>query len=1066
MNMSRLPCHKGLRSRPEQYLSPNEFPGRLSGSSMGIGYAHQGRQRSSLTSCTTGHQDTKSKKTIAQKLAPGEIPYVSHDGGKTRYYADRFYLDAPTGLLEYQLADNEKNGDEKEVLHCNKCGETISPHLQPPGNRQRNLHHQHSNRQSKQGEASSSGKKCRPRPLFDRAAFVNSLDLSAAIIATYTVDDFDNLSVLFPKLFPPPENYDEDERGVNVLRKRKNDYVPTLVLHGHKGFKLERDIKLEKEASKQPEYQKHTLESVVKNPLDVGIVNERSKSNALPTSNSSANGRGNSSTDVIIIDSDSETYERDNNGIEMHKTKSPCKSSNFDNPSDSTINTITSSENPTVDNSSINNDRITPPLESPSNKMSEVFATIAPPAHRRTAIQPIFYESDDEDSGVDNNDMDGYFCVDENGSYQPRIKRFRLDDAMKPCANETSASASGCVFTSGKGTQTTTTGSNRSNEVNPTCIFGGEVFFTQILPQWCPPTSKTGNNKKQLFKSLPDSLKNNATSTKENGNNKSAIDSELPSSETERPVMKYERGVHHPKYFLLFEKCGSLVVIISTCNLTTQTAMDASWVQRFWPTDSQNGKSRLVDMGMPSDFGVVLADFLEKQSKAAKAAISMLPDLFLQRYVDGLSISSLASRYRFEEAQVHLISTVPGDYSGCLPREGEDFNASSAKKQNLTYGPQRVSFILSRLLNESHINSARVALSSSSTRQGGIGMMRSKMEEVLPWLPPALVPKMERLIIQPTSFGGTWTRSDMEVMVHSYLRPQWNKTICSDDLIMMDRDLLGNTVIVWPTFDYLDSIRERRRKLNDKNPNKAVVIKQETSSSRGDCHVFLSSLAFGKLDRSCISRMVLFQSSRPPQLPLETASIHIKSICRLLSFEKWEKIDSENAANSTPEPQPHKPEYLSWFMLTSACLSRGAQGHPTPNRGFESDSISYSNFELGVLFCSRLLGDKNHDRLYIFDPQLDGCQCGKGKRWYKDRLRGDILRKETQQQLTPSFVGSVRKVHLPIPFHLRPRPYQDDPDSDLMSFTPYLHEVPDGTGHVGNMKLTPLGQRLAKETLI
>eukprot|EP00569_Conticribra_weissflogii_P010883 CAMPEP_0171379674 /NCGR_PEP_ID=MMETSP0879-20121228/27299_1 /TAXON_ID=67004 /ORGANISM="Thalassiosira weissflogii, Strain CCMP1336" /LENGTH=184 /DNA_ID=CAMNT_0011890521 /DNA_START=11 /DNA_END=562 /DNA_ORIENTATION=- len=184
--MSRLPCHKGLRSRPEQYLPPDGFPGMLSGSGIGNGYARLGRQLSSLTSCTTEHQDTKSKKNITQKLAPGEIPYVSHDGGKTRYYADRFYLDAPTGLLEYQLADIDKNGDEKEVLYCNKCGETISPYLHPPGNRQRNLHDQHSNRQSKQGEASSSGKKCRPRPLFDRAAFVNSLDLSAAIIATYT----------------------------------------------------------------------------------------------------------------------------------------------------------------------------------------------------------------------------------------------------------------------------------------------------------------------------------------------------------------------------------------------------------------------------------------------------------------------------------------------------------------------------------------------------------------------------------------------------------------------------------------------------------------------------------------------------------------------------------------------------------------------------------------------------------------------------------------------------------------------------------------------------------------
>ena len=100
-----------------------------------------------------------------------------------------------------------------------------------------------------------------------------------------------------------------------------------------------------------------------------------------------------------------------------------------------------------------------------------------------------------------------------------------------------------------------------------------------------------------------------------------------------------------------------------------------------------------------------------------------------------------------------------------------------------------------------------------------------------------------------------------------------------------------------------------------------------------------------------------------------------------------------------------------------------------------------------------------NDRLYVSDPDhIAGCQCGRGKRWYKDRLKTDD---------GPSFLECVKKVHLPIPYHLRPRPYQDDPNSDLrMSHTPYMHDIPDGTGCVGNMKLTPLGQKISRDAEI
>lgn len=62
-----------------------------------------------------------------------------------------------------------------------------------------------------------------------------------------------------------------------------------------------------------------------------------------------------------------------------------------------------------------------------------------------------------------------------------------------------------------------------------------------------------------------------------------------------------------------------------------------------------------------------------------------------------------------------------------------------------------------------------------------------------------------------------------------------------------------------------------------------------------------------------------------------------------------------------------------------------------------------------------------------------------------------------------SFLNNVKKVHLPIPFSLSPIRYQQDPDSYLMSWTPYMNEIQEGTGCIGNMQLTPLGQEFAHQ---
>jgi hypothetical protein len=592
--------------------------------------------------------------------------------------------------------------------------------------------------------------------------------------------------------------------------------------------------------------------------------------------------------------------------------------------------------------------------------------------------------------------------------------------------------------------------SKRRDSATPASNFGGEVYFTQVRPRRRrqPSSFGAGGTRDVPLPVAEDS-----------DDNDDDVDNDQQSTST-------VRGVHHPKFFLLFERSGSLVVIVSTSNLTPQTALEGSWVQRFEPVEMARRSNYVndvgsagVDYGMPSDFGVVLTDFLEKQSEAAAVDGGMLPDNFLRKFVPCLNncgLAGLANQYHFDEAQVHLVSTVPGEYISTIPRRHVSY------RPRVTYGPQRVSFILSRILNEHHRRAAATIRASATGRSVG-----GRMDADVHWLPPTLVSSMDRLVLQPTSLGGNWTRDDLELVVKSYLHPHWDfpkvdAMIDKVPLLLMD--------IVWPSMDYFDTITKLRQVIRRKNPNLMKLIAKQCTDVKenreyGESHVFLSSVSFAKLDRSCISRMALF-THLPNVMPYKSASIHIKSVCRLLRFngvdsfaacQRRVKSDENNKASLESR------EYLSWFLLTSSCLSRGAQGSPTPHRDPASDQMTYTNFELGILFCSRAVGDNKHDRQYVSDPNhITGCQCGQvnkwvtGNRWYKPHL---IL----QAGEVNSFLECVKKVHLPIPYLLRPMPYQNDPDSDLMSNTPYMHEICEGTGFVGNMKLTPLGQQIARD---
>jgi hypothetical protein len=633
-------------------------------------------------------------------------------------------------------------------------------------------------------------------------------------------------------------------------------------------------------------------------------------------------------------------------------------------------------------------------------------------------MKPLYYPCNASDSSGDESDcidrgVVKNTCVDDVSMTQYRIH----DDKDEAVSNDLPSSAS---------------------------AFGGQVYFTKVLPRWMPPKEKKRLKKKE-------------------NNSKSVA-----------PELETVRGCHHPKFFLLFEKRGSLVVIVSTANLTQQNALDASWVQRFEPQSNLKSENVEIDYGMTHDFGYVLTDLLRKQSEAAENP-AMLPDKFLRMHVPGLSsggLSDLARRYKFEDSHVHLVSTVPGDYSSNLPKKGVEscYNRPPYRHPTITYGPQRVSYILSRVMDKNHISVACATIPRGLYQVGGGGGTAA----VNPWLPPSLLAKSERLVIQPTSMSGTWTREELEILARSYLEPHWkfdNELDYNSPIDLID--------IVWPSMDYFNNMHDKRRALKENHQVASSVLesKKFEKSARGPCHVFLSSVNFSKLDRVCISRMALFEPSIQSHMTsYATASLHFKSYCRMLCLTGENSRKQKNVFNSKTcssqvgkSRESNRKEYISWFMLSSACFSKGAQGQPTPYRPLESDSMSYANFELGVLFCSRLLGDRLNDRLYIFDSEFSGgCQCGTGKRWYKDLLRQNDNIDESKENdfsktTSPAFLGSVRKVHLPIPYQLRPKPYQKDPESDFMSYTPYFHEIPDGTGDVGNMKLTPYGWQISRE---
>lgn len=438
-----------------------------------------------------------------------------------------------------------------------------------------------------------------------------------------------------------------------------------------------------------------------------------------------------------------------------------------------------------------------------------------------------------------------------------------------------------------------------------------------------------------------------------------------------------KRGVHHPKFMLLFEKSGDVVVIVSTANLTrTTTTTEGSWIQRF------RKLQRRTPYKPPSsnDFGIVLTDFLDKLSQAA-VETDVKVDAFLSKYLN-FGLPELDSYFYFDKAQIHLVPTIPGDWKG-----------RCTKRQPYLYGRQRVFDLLKKQ-----------------------GYPQNEQD---------------RLVVQPTSFGGNWKRGEMADMAKSYL---------GNDHCWNDQELLDRVDVLWPSVPFMEDTNTKQRLCRQRLSPRSVgdaksgppLLNSTTTPAVTDSFVFLSSQVFNSCEVPVISRMARYQTSKPLQRPL-TLVPHFKSVTRVLKNTKQLEAIQERCG--------HAKEYLSWFLLTSSCFSLGAQGKRSSEQAQNKDSsVAYANFELGVLFTSRMQPERRRgtgDRVYCFQPKQCSCQLRTG--W------------------------SNKLVHLPVPYSLTPKPYLLDENDSEMVETPFFHEILDETKCVGNMLLTPYGASMAKE---
>lgn len=486
-----------------------------------------------------------------------------------------------------------------------------------------------------------------------------------------------------------------------------------------------------------------------------------------------------------------------------------------------------------------------------------------------------------------------------------------------------------------------------------------------------------------------------------------------------RDLRETRLGVHHPKFMLLLEQSGSLVVLVTTANLTPTKTVEGTWIQRFHPVRRRKNQKTVsvassTENNHQNDFGAVLQDFVTKLREASERP-TLVDEFMVQHF--GCLLSDLAASFHFHTAQVYLVPVVPGDYPG--PSSGKTSNTDN--KRQYFYGHQRVQHVLNQMARDTPRNSKRT---------------RDKT-------------KSDRLVLQPTSLGADWTRQNFSSLVRGYMG---YPTSCEE---RNDHWVCGQADVVWPSDKLIASLSGGQTLDNILHAAEGDATHAVSEAvGYGGSFVFNSSETFNRSEWEILKRMCQFKNTIPQQVRPKVP--HFKSVARIITNHDAEVFKQIRPGEADT--------YFSWFLLTSACLSHGAQGVPVDTKNNlenyadapEYDLVGYRNFELGVMFTSNILRPhvaarrsidthrkQKKQRLYCFQPYE--CSCSSPSSNHR--------------------VDRVSLVHLPVPYNLRPESYfhTEDDEEDLpreMKETPFFHSILPTSRCSGNMLMTPFGRQV------
>mmetsp|Transcript_20900 Transcript_20900/g.30089 ORF Transcript_20900/g.30089 Transcript_20900/m.30089 type:complete len:707 (-) Transcript_20900:169-2289(-) len=396
-------------------------------------------------------------------------------------------------------------------------------------------------------------------------------------------------------------------------------------------------------------------------------------------------------------------------------------------------------------------------------------------------------------------------------------------------------------------------------------------------------------------------------------------------------------GVHHSKYMLIFCRSG-VYTMISTANLTNSDfSSNLTWSQ-FFPLR----RSKFLDMSSAeNDFGIILQDFLTKQSQQVnrfarrswsddsdasdaenESECNSGPMEFIRLHSGLPHDMSLAAMYEFEQAEVRLVSTVPGRRLQNAPSEESSLpcmkcmqhRASLRVGQEISYGAARICEVL---------------------MEEGVHLSRE-------------LTSTDTLIMQPTSIGsGTCNQYIVDLLSMYMPETGQDKDTCSQDTC--DMIPLESVKLVWPSAQY---ITEQEKD-----------IAAETSQQG----LFFLPRYLALMEPDLHAQMHLYEGRTCPCPRLSTSHLgrvpHEKTYLRMMP----------DTGNNTTDNRQCSCKDVAWLLLTSACLSKGAQGEVVEPRACRScghmleGCIEYKNFELGVLFHTRNKGTEKRRVYRILD---------------------------------------------------------------------------------------------------